>query len=399
MASNPMPSGVATQQSPHLKNVGFLKPLGQCRFSGQVQITDSLDQRWIFYLFQGHLLSVSGGKHSGRRWRRSLALCCPQLPRYKAAWQRILNRADPASFVAGWEYALLCIWLAQQQITPEQANQTIRCMIRDALFDIEQAANITKQIQPYELSLLPPALLSVEEAIAEAQRLWQAWQGTPLAVYSPNSAPLLKPSDTLRSKLSPQFFQTLVNLFNGQHTLRDLAVQTQQDITAVTASLLPYLKSGEVTLISVHDLPMVSIQNPGLPALPPAQPQGELIACVDDSDLVRNMMEELLTSAGYQFLGISNGLKAIGTLIARKPTFIFLDLVMPDVNGHELCEQLRKLSYFRNTPIVILTGNDGYTNRLKSNFVGATDFLSKPLDAGAILKTIAKHLKRDAIRS
>ena len=53
------------------------------------------------------------------------------------------------------------------------------------------------------------------------------------------------------------------------------------------------------------------------------------------------------------------GLRAIAMLLSRKPDLIFLDLVMPDTNGYEICGQLRKLTYFRQTPIIILTGNDG----------------------------------------
>jgi chemotaxis family two-component system response regulator PixG len=90
-------------------------------------------------------------------------------------------------------------------------------------------------------------------------------------------------------------------------------------------------------------------------------------------------------------------MRAIATLLARKPDVIFLDLVMPNTNGYEICSQLRKLACFQDTPIVILTGNDGLVDRVRAKLVGASDFLSKPIDADIVLNTIRKHLKQSAI--
>ena len=189
----------------------------------------------------------------------------------------------------------------------------------------------------------------------------------------------------------------LVQRLNGQHTLYDLAVQMQRDVVEVTASLLPFIQLGWVELITVTDLPaLIYPRRPSQLTLPPTASSKTLIACVDDSVSVRNTMETLLTSAGYQFLGLESPLRAISVLLARKPNFIFLDLVMPDANGYEVCEQLRRLSCFRNTPIVILTGNDGYANRLRANFVKASGFLSKPLNAETVLSEIRKHLEHGA---
>lgn len=105
-------------------------------------------------------------------------------------------------------------------------------------------------------------------------------------------------------------------------------------------------------------------------------------------------MQSLLSAAGYQFLGVDDAMRAFGILLARKPDLIFLDLVMPNANGYEICAQLRKLACFRNTPIVILTGNDGIVDRVRAKLVGASDFLSKPVDAGIVLSVIRKHLKQ-----
>ncbi|MGA1622442.1 MAG: response regulator, partial [Synechocystis sp.] len=59
---------------------------------------------------------------------------------------------------------------------------------------------------------------------------------------------------------------------------------------------------------------------------------------------------------------------------------------------YEICGQLRKLSIFKNTPIVILTGNDGIVDRVRAKMVGSSDFLSKPVNPDTVLQTIKKHL-------
>jgi len=103
-------------------------------------------------------------------------------------------------------------------------------------------------------------------------------------------------------------------------------------------------------------------------------------------------LEKILTTAGYQFLAVQDSLRAIATLLTRKPDLIFLDLVMPNTNGYEICGQLRKVSSFRNTPIIILTGNDGIIDRVRAKMVGASDFLSKPINAKTVLEVARQHL-------
>lgn len=101
-----------------------------------------------------------------------------------------------------------------------------------------------------------------------------------------------------------------------------------------------------------------------------------------------------MTQAGYRFVGINDDMRAIATLLAKKPDLIFLDLVMPNTNGYEICSQLRKISAFRNTPIIILTGNDTVIDRVRTKMVGCTDFLGKPVDSQTVLDTITKYLSK-----
>jgi two-component system, chemotaxis family, response regulator PixG len=375
-----------------VKHIHFLRNLVQLRFTGQLVRTDLTGRQWIFYLSQGYLLYATGGEHPVRRWSRNIAVHCPQKATHRDIWASELVGLNAADLSLGWEYALLNLWVSRQVITPEQAAKIVLSSIVEVLFEISQAGDVTDQVQQSSATSTQLRLIRLEEATARARVRWQAWQDAKLSDYSPNRAPVIRQAAQLRGQTSAQFYQNLVVLLNGRHTLQDLAVQMRRDTLEVTLSLLPFIQLGWIELTPIPDLPAPVSQKNSLPSKAIVQ-QKQLIACVDDSFLVRHMMEKLLTSAGYQFMGVDDALRSIGILLSRKPDMIFLDLMMPNANGHEICEQLRKLSCFRHTPIVILTGSDGYANRLRSNFVGASDFLSKPLDAETVLTTIHKYLK------
>lgn len=388
-----------------MKHNQFLRTLKQVRFSGQLMQTDvATKQQWIFYLAEGRLIHATGGIHAVRRWQRNLAVYCPGIPNHRTIWQQDLVNTDPADCLIGWDYALLNLWVAQQKITREQAQKFLQAAIVEILFDIAQGGEIKEQIRHNTAVAKPAIALEVDEVITEAQQLWQTWQAAKLGSYSPNGAPVIQQPEQLRKYSSSQVYQALVNVLQGQHSLRDLAVTMQRNVVEVATSLLPWLQVGCIELTEIADLPVPSYTP--IPSVAKSTPvkaavplQSALIACVDDSPLILRMMEKLVTSAGYQFLGINDALRTIGILLSRKPDLIFLDLVMPKSNGYEICEQLRKISCFRQTPIVILTGKQGVGNRQISDFVGASDFLNKPLDTETVLTVIRKHLKNSSANS
>ena len=84
-------------------------------------------------------------------------------------------------------------------------------------------------------------------------------------------------------------------------------------------------------------------------------------------------------------------------LLEQKPDLIFLDLVMPIANGYEICSQIRRISAFKDTPIIILTSNDGIVDRVRARMVGATDFLAKPIEREKVLRVAHRYLAMTTI--
>lgn len=403
-----------------MKQIEFLKNLEQLQFTGQ-WVQAVAGGRITLYLAQGRIIYATGGLHPIRRWRRHLLTYCPCLPTYRLAWQIDLAKVADPDLSIGWEYALLKLWVTQQRITQAQAKQLIQATVVELLFDLAQAPpqgaeQITGQLQRAQRQPLLFEPMPLEVMLGQAISLQQQWQQVGLGCY-PDQAPVIQQPEPFRQWTAAHGHQALVRLVNGQRTLRDLATDWRHDLIETAQLILHCVQLGFLELTSTEDLPGLVFRRTPSPDAPlqtaedlpqptfrrlpsqaapsqtPEAPPKALIACIDDSLMVRKMMEELLTSASYQFLGIEDPLRVIGLLLARKPEFIFLDLIMPHVNGYELCEKLRKLSCFRHTPIVILTGNDGYANRLRSNFAGATAFLAKPLNAEAVLSMIDQHLQ------
>lgn len=397
-ASYPPQNPISIPEFTPSRQTSFFDTLKQPRFSGQLILTNSKGEKWFFYLYLGRIMYATGGTHPVRRWRRHIARYLPEIASKLSSLQLDLASLGNQDFRLCWEYQLLCLWVEQQKISREQAARMIRSIIIEVLFDITQTMEVTCELRQDNLLSTRLVLIDADQLINEAYKQWQAWQEAKVADRSPNSAPIIRQAEELQQRTSPQVYQTLKQLLDGNQTLRDLSVRMKRDVVTVTSSLLPYVQMGLVELIAIEDLsPPVSIPTPTATVATPEVSVGPLVACVDDSPLMCQTLEKILVGANYQFLGINDPLRAIAILLARKPAIIFLDLVMPNANGYEICGQLRKLSFFRNTPIIILTGNDGIVDRVRAKMVGSTDFMSKPVNPDLVLSAIRKYLKQENV--
>ncbi|MBW4595979.1 MAG: response regulator [Brasilonema angustatum HA4187-MV1] len=117
-----------------------------------------------------------------------------------------------------------------------------------------------------------------------------------------------------------------------------------------------------------------------------------IVAYIDDSQSDNLIMGEILKLAGYRYVNIQDPVTALPILLEYKPNLIFLDLIMPIANGYEICTQIRRISAFKNTPVVIVTSSDGIIDRVRSKIVGSSGFLAKPITKEKVLKVLQKHL-------
>ncbi|MEH2027284.1 response regulator [Nostoc sp.] len=125
---------------------------------------------------------------------------------------------------------------------------------------------------------------------------------------------------------------------------------------------------------------------------PPADKQIYTIFCIDDSPTVLNAIKSYLDEQTFSVIGVTDSLKALMQIIRIKPNIIFLDISMPNLDGYELCSLLRKHSYFKNTPVIMVSEKVGFLERAKAKMVRASGYLTKPFTQGDLLKVIFQHI-------
>ncbi|NJO05076.1 MAG: response regulator [Chloroflexaceae bacterium] len=104
------------------------------------------------------------------------------------------------------------------------------------------------------------------------------------------------------------------------------------------------------------------------------------ILIVDDEEVGREILGDLLQPYGYRLLYAANGYEALEQAHAHTPDLILLDVMMPGMNGFDVCQRLRATSATASVPIIMITALDDRTSRLRGMEVGADDFISKPVD-------------------
>ncbi|MEN9223334.1 MAG: response regulator [Thermostichus sp. BF3_bins_97] len=364
-----------------------LLKIKQEQLSGILTI-ESPDQVWTLYLYLGRILYATGGHHSVRHWQHHLKRFCPSLEQeLESVSTEMLRESFPESASCP-HYQFICLLAKQGILNREQTQTIIRNLCTEVLFDIARANHL--QFHLNQTGSLAPRLtiLSISELLDGIHRELALWQTLSLKLAYLDQRPHLDLPEVLERQVPKPIFVQWQKIFQSQQTLRELAVTLGKKPAEIGRLLMPLLRQGIVSM-----QPVPEVQSPWV-----ADPPGEnlatkpLIACIDDSEIVCETIKRILIPEGYRFLGIQDPLRAITQVLSQPPDLIFLDLVMPSSNGYEICTQLRKVPRFRETPIIILTGNDGIIDRVRAKLVGSTHFMNKPVQKEELLQTIQTYL-------
>ncbi len=366
----------------------------QIQYSGKLNIKSSKGHKWIFYYRLGRIVWATGGTHPFRRWRRHMTQHCPDIDIDEMQF----NSRELSISKDYWDYKLLEVLHEKQKIKREHINSVVERTIAELMFDLAQQAHFNQIQSDRSADVVleaPMSFTSADMSLKFMQDTWKNWSEAGLANFSPDLAPILRRPEQLQQMVSPAVYKNFVNLMNGKYTLRDLAVKMKQSPLPIARSLLPYVLKGIIELIKVPDLPFKIGDGQNISSIEPEPeaPHGPLIACVDDSPQVCQMLEQILVPQGFRFIKIQDPVQALPILIENKPDLIFLDLVMPVASGYEICAQLRRISVFANTPVIILTGSDGLFDRVRAKVVGSTDFITKPVVADKVIGVIRKYIQ------
>jgi len=123
---------------------------------------------------------------------------------------------------------------------------------------------------------------------------------------------------------------------------------------------------------------------------------GLKVMIIDDSKTIRRTAEKLLTKAGCEVLTAEDGFEALPTISTQHPDIIFIDILMPRLDGYQTCSLVKSNPSFSDIPIIMLSSKDGLFDRAKGRVVGAEQYLTKPFTREDLLGAIRTHLLNKA---
>jgi two-component system, chemotaxis family, response regulator PixG len=390
------------------------------RFTGEISINQQ-ESRISIYLSNEKLLWVKDKNHARRRWHRAIN-------KYSTKNQAAQTLA---SFKEVDDYYQLSQAVARQQIELHQVQAAIAEVATECLFELfARQSPFSKLIwtlkQNDSLELAANLGLSAEQSkaiILQADLSSKQWQSAELGDYLPTLSPVIQQEQIYDAVEMP----IPKNYLQGQHSLWDIAAMMKTSVILIARSLVNLEKQKIIKFHQIPDLPETSngkvltsllssqsklrdrddanvtsaqldhtqaMANQGTNTIakPSFDQSKPIIACIDDSPVLAHSVKKILASVGYQSMIISEPMAGMGLLAKYRPNLILLDLLMPTVNGYSVCKFLRETTFFKTTPIIILTSKDTIVDRTRAKLAGATDFLTKPPEPQELLRVIRLHL-------
>jgi twitching motility two-component system response regulator PilG len=312
------------------------------------------------------------------------------LHRYKLKEE--LNRLkDPTlATVNAPEYAYLWQLLEHHIITPEQGRSIIQNMIEETLFDLF-SLHQGKFIFEISCALAPQLMtLEINPLILKIGKQVQQWKQFHPQIQFPSQCPIITDENKLKTSLEEGAFKSIYRWVDGKTTLRQLARYFNRDLATIARAVYPYIKRGWIQLTNPLNSPIPSSNKVQSGETVP--PRVFKLVCIDDDLTIGKSVEYILAPQGYEITILNNPLESLKQVFTIKPDLILCDIAMPELDGYEICSMLRHSNTFKQTPIIMLTGKDGFIDRIRAKMVGATDYLTKPFGKHELLMLVEKHL-------
>ena len=287
------------------------------------------------------------------------------------------------------EYGSLWALLENRTLSSGDARDILHSMVHETLFDLlslrqghfifEIGAPLSPQLESFEIM---PVVTQVMHQVQE----WKQWHPQ---IHSPEQVLTIVDGAALAEALPSSTLHTLLTYVDGETSLRQIARLLNRDLSSVTRALYPCVQRGWIQVSSGGERLERRLAQ-GLTS--GVQRQSPCIACLDDAATVRHTVESILQRHGYQSVLLDHPVSALSRFFETKPDLILCDITMPDLDGYEICAMLRQSTIFRQTPIVMLTGRDGFIDRVRAQMVGATDYLAKPFGEDELVTIVEKYV-------
>jgi len=118
---------------------------------------------------------------------------------------------------------------------------------------------------------------------------------------------------------------------------------------------------------------------------------GLKVMVIDDSKTIRRTAESLLKKAGCDVITATDGFEALAMIADTRPDIIFVDIMMPRLDGYQTCALIKNNQEFKETPVIMLSSKDGLFDRARGRIVGSEQYLTKPFTREELLLAIQQH--------
>ena len=122
---------------------------------------------------------------------------------------------------------------------------------------------------------------------------------------------------------------------------------------------------------------------------------GLKVMVIDDSKTIRRTAETLLKKSGCEVVTAVDGFEALSKILEHRPDIIFVDIMMPRLDGYQTCALIKNNKMFKDTPVIMLSSKDGLFDRARGRIVGSEQYLTKPFTKDELLGAITRYVRND----
>jgi len=124
---------------------------------------------------------------------------------------------------------------------------------------------------------------------------------------------------------------------------------------------------------------------------------GLRVMVIDDSKTIRRTAETLLKKEGCEVVTATDGFEALAKIADHQPQIIFVDIMMPRLDGYQTCALIKKSGKHKATPVIMLSSKDSLFDRARGRMVGSDEYLTKPFTKESLLKAVEAHLSQRSL--
>jgi twitching motility two-component system response regulator PilG len=119
--------------------------------------------------------------------------------------------------------------------------------------------------------------------------------------------------------------------------------------------------------------------------------KGVKVMVIDDSNTIRRSAEIFLNQAGCEVILAQDGFDALSKITDHEPDVVFVDIMMPRLDGYQTCSLIKRNAKYRATPVIMLSSKDGLFDRARGRMVGSDEYLTKPFTKDTLLSAVREH--------